>query len=133
MEGKKLLELYLHIGPMLPKIMNMEDNVIIWATDTKKYILMHTPNSKEWECFNAKVGEPIRAGIGPIVLKTQKSCHAVIPEDVFGKPIRASAYPIIENNEILGVIGISFGMEFQKNIAEIASQLSKMSTQLYYK
>lgn len=133
MEGKKILELFFQIGPFLPKIMDMEDNVIIWATDTEKYTMMNVPKTKEWESFNTKVGDPIRAGIGPVVIKTKKYCHAVIPKEVFGITIRAAAYPIIEDDEVIGVIGISFGLDNEKNILDLASQLSNMCAKLYYK
>ena len=133
MEGKKLLQNFLEIAPLLPKILGMEDNVIIWATDKKKYIYMDYPNSEEWESFNTKVGDDIRAGVGPVVLKTKKPYHAVIPAEVFGKCIRAAAYPVIEDDEILGVVGISFGLEFETEISKIASELSKMCAQLKYK
>jgi len=133
MEGKKLLELFLQIGPMLPKILDMEENMIIWATDKEKYTLMITPKTSEWAAFNTKEGDYIRAGIGPVVMKTKKASHAVIPADVFGIPIRASAYPIIENEEVLGVVGISLGVNMEKDISEIAAKLSNMCAQLYYR
>jgi hypothetical protein len=133
MEGKELLDLFMKIGPTLPKIMDMENNVIIWTTDKEKYTMMIVPQTNEWQAFNTKVGDAIRAGIGPIVMKTQKPSHAVIPSDVFGVPIRASAYPIIEDGEVIGVVGISFSVNHEKEISDMASKLSNMCAHLYYK
>jgi len=133
MEGKQLLNLFMKLGPKLPEIMDMESNVIVWATDKEEYTMMHVPQTKEWEAFQAKTGEPIRAGIGPVVIKNKKACHAVIPSDVFGIPIRAAGYPIIENDEVIGVIGISFGLSLEKNIADLSTELSKLCTQFLYK
>jgi len=133
MEGKKLLELFFQLAPMLPKILDMEDNMIVWATDKEKYTLMITPKTSEWAAFNTKEGDNIRAGIGPVVMKTKKASHAVIPADVFGIPIRASAYPIIENGEVLGVVGISLGVNTEKDISEMAANLANMCAKLYYR
>jgi hypothetical protein len=133
MEGKKLYDLFIQLGPMLPKILDMEDNVLIWATDKEKYTFMITPKTSEWSVLNIKEGDYIRAGqVGPVVMKTKKAAHATIPADVFGLPIRASAYPIIENGEVLGVVGISFGVNTEKDISEVAANLSNMCAKLYY-
>jgi hypothetical protein len=72
MEGKKLLELFLQLGPMLPKILDMEDNVIIWATDKEKIHFDDYTKTSQWAAFNTKAGDTIRAGIGPVVMKPKK-------------------------------------------------------------
>lgn len=133
MQGKELLENFLQIAPLLPKILGMEDNVVVWATNTVKYTYMSAPHTEDWKDFTVKAGDNIMAGVGPVVLSTKKPYHAVIPKEVFGVPLRAAAYPIFEDDEIIGVIGISFGLEFETKISEIASQLSKMCMQLKYR
>ncbi len=132
MEGKRLLDHFIEIAPLLPRIMNMENNVVVWATDSEKYTLMIVPKTVEWKDFNTKEGDPIRAGIGPVVMKTKKPSHAIIPSEVFGVPLRASAYPIIEKDEVIGVIGISFGVSKEKQVSDMASKLANICAQLYY-
>ncbi len=133
MQGKELLETFMKIVPCLPQIMGMEDNVVIWATDREKYTYMSVPQTSKWNDFNTKAGDKIRAGVGPVVLSTKKPYHGVIPSEVFGITLKAAAYPIIEGDEILGVIGITFGMQEEDNISEMAAELSRMCIQFKYR
>jgi hypothetical protein len=96
MEGKKLLELFSATGTHAAEDSGYGRQCNYLATDKEKYTLMITPKTSQWAAFNTKAGRHHRAGIGPVVMKTKKVSHAVIPADVFGIPIRASAYPIIE-------------------------------------
>lgn len=131
--GIKLLDSFLELAPLLPSIMGMEDNTVVWATDTERYIYILAPKVESWKSFDLKVGETIRAGVGPVVLNTKKPYHAMIPREVFGIPLRASAYPVFEGNQVIGVVGISFGLEAEDAVSQIASELATRCMQLKYK
>lgn len=132
--GKELLETFLKIAPYLPKIMGMEDNVIIWATDREKYTYVSKPpKTGDWQALDLKVGDKIKAGVGPVVIKTKQPYHGSIAGEVFGVPLRASAYPVIENDEVIGVVGITFGLSLEDKIAQATAELSNLCMKLKYR
>lgn len=133
LEGKELRDAFLLLAPYIPKIMGMEDNVVIWATDTEKYIYVLSPNTEPWKNFDLKAGERIRAGVGPVVLNTKQAYHAMIPGEVFGMPLRAAAFPLLEQDEIIGVVGISIGLHAEEQVSQVAADLSRMCMQLKFK
>ena len=131
--GKKLLEAFLLLAPTIPAILGMEDNTVVWATDTERYIFVLAPTTEAWKSFDLKAGEKIRAGVGPVVLNTKNPYHAMIPREVFGIPLRAAAYPVLEGEQILGVIGISFGLNAEETVSRLAGELATRCMQLKYK
>lgn len=131
--GKKLLNSFLQLAPQIPSILGMEDNTVVWATDTEKYTFVLYPSTEAWKSFDLKVGERIRAGVGPVVLKTRNPYHAMIPREVFGIPLRASAYPLIEGDQVIGVVGISFGLDAEDTVSQLASELATKCMQLKFK
>lgn len=132
--GKELLDTFLKLAPYLPMIMGMEDSAIIWATDTEKYTYVMAPPPKdEWRNLALKAGEKIKSGVGPVVLKTKQPYHGVISSEVFGIPLRASAYPLIEGDEVIGVVGISFGITTEDTVAKLSTDLANLCMKLKYK
>jgi len=131
--GKKLLEAFLQLAPQIPAILGMEENTVVWATDTEKYIFVLSPKTEAWKSFDLMVGERIRAGVGPVVLSTKRPYHAMIPRDVFGMPLRAAAYPLLEGDTIVGVVGISFGLDAEDQVSQLAHELASKCMQLKFK
>ena len=133
MSGKKLLEAFLQLAPHIPAILGMEENTVVWATDTEKYTLVLSPKTEPWKSFDLRVGEKIRAGVGPVVLSTKSPYHAMIPREVFGIPLRAAAFPLIEGDQTIGVVGISFGLEAEDHVSQLANELATKCMQLKFK
>ena len=131
--GKQLLEAFLLLAPQIPSILGMEDNTVVWATDTERYIFVLAPTTEAWKEFDLKAGEKIRAGVGPVVLNTKNAYHAMSPREVFGIPLRAAAYPLLEGDRIIGVVGISFGLDAEETVATLAGELATRCMQLKYK
>ena len=133
LSGKMLLAAFLQLAPQIPAIMGMEENTVVWATDTEKYILVISPKTEAWKSFDLMAGERIRSGVGPVVLSTKQPYHAMIPRDVFGVPLRAAAYPLLEGDEIIGVVGITFGLDAEDQVAQMANELASKCMQLKFK
>lgn len=131
--GKKLLEAFLQLAPQIPTIMGMEENTVVWATDTEKYIFVLSPKTETWKDFDLTAGERIRSGVGPVVLSTKRPYHGMIPRDVFGVPLRAAAYPLLEGDTIIGVVGISFGLDAEDQVSQLANELASKCMQLKFK
>jgi len=133
LSGRKLLEAFLQLAPQIPAILGMEENTVVWATDTEKYIFVLSPKTDAWKAFDLTAGERIRSGVGPVVLSTKRPYHGMIPRDVFGVPLRAAAYPLLEGEQIIGVVGISFGLEAEDQVSQLANELASKCMQLKFK
>lgn len=133
LSGKNLLEAFLQLAPNIPAIVGMEENTVVWATDTERYTFVLCPTTESWKSFDLRVGEKIRSGVGPVVLSTKSPYHAMIPREVFGIPLRAAAFPLLEGDQIIGVIGISFGLEAEEHVSQLANELASKCMQLKFK
>lgn len=110
-----------------------DDELVFTISNTEKFLLVQdTENLK----MASKTGDPIPAGCAAdICLKEKKAISIIVPENVFGVPLKTMAVPVFEDSIIQGtmVIGMSLGKKDKiSNLSTtLSNSLSEISTNLF--
>lgn len=109
-----------------------EDELIFTISNTEKFLLVQDSNNLK---MAAKTGDRIPAGCAAdVCLREKKSISIIVPESVFGVPLKTMAVPVFENNIIQGTMVIGMSLNKKEKISNlsntISSSLEEISTNL---
>jgi hypothetical protein len=110
-----------------------EDELVFTISNTERFLLVQDSENLK---MASKTGDSIPSGCAAdLCLKQKKPVSAVIPEHVFGVPLKTMAVPVFENNEIQGTIVIGTSLAKKEKMSNLSSSisnsLSEISTNLF--
>lgn len=63
-------------------------------------------------------------------MSTGKSAHKVIPKSAYGVPIKAIAFPIYENNKLIGGVATGISLATQESLMETAQAIASTAEEM---
>ncbi len=120
-----MLNSIVKVTPLFSKLFS--NKVSIGVTDLEKFIV-YIPG--ETLNFNIKPGDLIQDHTMKKAIETGKDFVDLVPAEVFGIPFRGFTFPLKENGEIVGCIGIAKNLELEEKLKTITNQLSESMNQI---
>lgn len=117
-----MLESYIRLAPILPDLLGTKD-VIIWATDEDKYVLL---NNYPGYDIGMKEGSVMpKEDTARLAMQSGESISRIVPKEVFGRELRTYVVPVEG-----GCVGITFDNEDVRQVSESVQGLVASSQQI---
>ncbi|MBW6409286.1 methyl-accepting chemotaxis protein [Clostridium weizhouense] len=105
-----------------------DDELIFTISNTEKFLLVKDSENLKMQ---SKTGDLIPNGCAAdVCLKAKKQVSVLVPEDVFGVPLKTIAIPVFENNKMAGTIVIGMSVERKEKMADMSNNLSESLGQI---
>ncbi|AOR24355.1 methyl-accepting chemotaxis protein [Clostridium taeniosporum] len=105
-----------------------EDELIFTISNTENFLLVKESENLK---MNSKTGDTIPEGCAAdVCLKAKKQVSVMVPENVFGVPLKTIAIPVFENNEMAGTIVIGMSVERKEKMVHMSNNLSESLEQI---
>lgn len=105
-----------------------DDELIFTISNTEKFLLVKDSENLK---MKSKTGDLIPNGCAAdVCLKAKKQVSVVVPEDVFGVPLKTIAIPVFENNQMAGTIVIGMSVARKEKVADMSNTLSESLGQI---
>ncbi|MBU2702112.1 archaellum component FlaC [Sporomusaceae bacterium BoRhaA] len=120
----KIVNAFESFAPVVADL--LPEGGFMWITDKEKF-LKRQPSQK-FDMLELQVGNPLRAGSTPDeAIKQKKLVTEDIDESVYGYPVIAASYPLMdeETGEAVGAFGISLPRKLADDLKHIASSLDE--------
>lgn len=110
-----------------------EDELVFTISNTKKFLLVQDSDNLK---MASKTGDSIPAGCAAdVCLKEKKPISIIVPENVFGVPLKTMAVPVFEDGIIQGTMVIGMSLSKKERISNLSntlsSSLSEISSNLF--
>lgn len=124
MERNQTLDAYLQV---IPVIQGMLPDIAIGITNKEEWIVYHPGKKID---LGVKAGTKInpREPLSECI-KDGKKIRAEVPPEFFGFSFTGLAWPIIEDNEVVGAIAIQLQEQNQKKLLDISEEIVTAMTQ----
>lgn len=120
----KLVNAFESFAPVVAEL--LPEGGFMWVTDKEKFIKRQA--SQKFDMPELKVGTAFRVGSTPDeAIKQNKPVHEDIDASVYGYPVIAGSYPLIdeETQEVVASFGISLPRKLAGDLKQIASSLDE--------
>ncbi|GAA0078685.1 methyl-accepting chemotaxis protein [Clostridium sp. CTA-5] len=105
-----------------------DDELIFTISNTEKFLLVKDSENLK---MKSKTGDLIPNGCAAdVCLKAKKQVSVLVPEDVFGVPLKTIAIPVFENNQMAGTIVIGMSVARKEKVADMSNTLSESLGQI---
>lgn len=109
---------------MIPYFQHFIDNDLVFTmSNTKNFLLVKDSPSLK---MASKTGDAIPSGCAAdVCLRQKKVVNVLVPEKVFGVPLKTVGIPVWENNQIAGTMVIGMSMEKKSNVTKMSKLLDE--------
>lgn len=122
----KLIESFYNLLPYFKYY--FEDELIFTISNTEKFLLVQNGENLK---LASKTGDTIPAGCAAdLCLKAKKPISSIIPEHVFGVPLKTMAVPVFEDGVIQGTMVIGTSLSRKEKMSNLSSTLSTSLTEI---
>lgn len=120
----KIVSAFDSFAPIVANL--LPEGGFMWVTDREKFIKRQA--SQKFDMPELQVGIPVRVGSTPDeAIKQNKPVHEDIDAAVYGYPVMAASYPLIDDEtaEVVASFGISLPRKLANDLKNIASSLDE--------
>lgn len=122
----KLIESFYNLLPYFKYY--FEDELVFTISNTEKFLLVQ--NSENLK-LASKTGDTIPSGCAAdLCLKEKKPISSIIPEHVFGVPLKTMAVPVFEDGIIQGTMVIGTSLSRKEKMSNLSNTLSTSLTEI---
>ncbi len=130
-EDNELIQSFYNLMPYFQYY--FDDELIFTISNTEKFLLVQDRESLK---ISSKTGDAIPTGCAAdVCLKEKKPISVIVPENVFGVPLKTMAVPVFENDIISGTMVIGMSLSKKEKISDLSNTLSdslaEISTNLF--
>ena len=105
-----------------------EDELVFTISNTERFLLVQ---DRENLRMASKTGDAIPIGCAAdVCLKEKKPVSIIVPEHVFGVPLKTMAVPVFENDKISGTMVIGMSLSKKERISNLSNTLSDSLTEI---
>ncbi|SFC29721.1 methyl-accepting chemotaxis protein [Clostridium uliginosum] len=105
-----------------------DEELIFTISNTKNFLLVQDSENLK---MASRTGDKIPSGCAAdVCLKAKKAISLIVPEDVFGVPLKTMAVPVFVNNEIVGTMVIGMSLAKKEKISNMSNSLSESISQI---
>jgi hypothetical protein len=120
----KLVNAFDSFAPIMTGL--LPEGGFLYCTDREKYICRQ--GSKKFDIPDLQIDTSLREGSVPVeALKQKKPASQELDDSIYGIPVLASAFPLMdeESGEFVGTFGIGLPRQLANNLKEIAQSLDQ--------
>ena len=120
----KLVNAFDSFAPVVADL--LPEGGFMWVTDKEKFVKRQP--SQKFDMPELQVGTPVRVGsTADEAIKQNKPVHEEIDSAVYGYPVIAASYPLIdeETGEVVASFGISIPRKLANDLKNIANSLDE--------
>lgn len=122
----KLMESFYNLIPYFEHFLG--DDLIFTISNTEKFLLVKDNDKLK---MASKTGDIIPKGCAAdVCLQQKENVYVMVPENVFGVPLKTMAVPVFVDNKIEGTIVIGMSMEKKNKMSNMAKTVSESLSQM---
>lgn len=125
-EDHELLKSFHQMMPYFKQF--IENDLVFTMSNTERFLLVQDSPKLQ---MASKTGDAIPPGCAAdVCLKQKKIVNVLVPEKVFGVPLKTVGIPVFENHRVVGTMVIGMSLEKKEHIIEMSKFLSDSLLQM---